>query len=400
VALCNHYTPVLSMTSRDAREPHAPCDGVRCGQARGWPCLSPLQEALAPMGGVAWPVLANGNCAFSTMAVWDARCLRGSAIQELRNEIAEFLWAQRHEPAWAAVLRNLGEEESARPRVDVPPLLPAPVDQPEQDVAPGPAGVAAAGPPAREDGVEDPRAAALAAPLAGEPGMLDPDVAAAIARMFGLDVKVDGYTIERIYDKAGGQDVIPTLESVRASDQSASPQLDHKRKLGWRPRTSLPARTRDDFGRGFRAYLLTFGVKDSDREFRGAARAYWKQREESGGLEATEQIVRLLRRCRAASVKFDSTAPVFATAGRLVKHVGIAGRPFMAPSLRDDLFKWFCSIRGSVRGRIPLSLLAAEAVECRIRYLAHCLRWGIPARAPDVRRPAWLKDFRKERRAN
>ena len=38
----------------------------------------------------------------------------------------------------------------------------------EEGEAPGPAGVAAAGPPAREDGVEDLRAAALAAPLTGE----------------------------------------------------------------------------------------------------------------------------------------------------------------------------------------------------------------------------------------
>jgi hypothetical protein len=90
VARMNHYGPVLPMTARAARDPHPPCDGVLCGQARGWPCLSPLQEQLATRGGVSWPVLADGNCAFSTMVVWDNRCLRGNAVQELREELADF----------------------------------------------------------------------------------------------------------------------------------------------------------------------------------------------------------------------------------------------------------------------------------------------------------------------
>jgi hypothetical protein len=63
--------------------------------------------------------------------------------------------------------------------------------------------------------------------------------------------------------------------------------------------------------------------------------------------------------------------------------------------MRVELFRWFCSIRGSVKGRIPLRLLRAQAEEQREEYLAACLRLRVVGRAPRIT-PKWLLAFRRE----
>ena len=134
---------------------------------------------------------------------------------------------------------------------------------------------------------------------------------------------------------------------------------------------------------------------DNGRAPHGVFKAFWWKKE---GFEATPQILLLIRRSREFSIDLEkATVDAHQKAKRVSIHHCL-GRPFMAPSLREDLFRWFCSIRGSVRGRIPLSCLRAQAVKCKAQYLAICLQNGVCTEAPDVEAGSWLSGFRKEKR--
>ena len=69
------------------------------------------------------------------------------------------------------------------------------------------------------------------------------------------------------------------------------------------------------------------------------------------------------------------------------------GRPWKAPSIRDNLWHWFCSIRGSVKTRIPLACLKTQANQIRMMYLATAAALRRPAEVPTITY-RWLLAFR------
>jgi len=131
------------------------------------------------------------------MAVWDNRSLRGNATQELREELAEFLWQQRDVPEWEAALVRLGEFMETP---HGPITINLEEEEEEGEEEPRPASVAATQPPAKQAAPAKRSAGAPSAPpppkrallqearLEEQPA-LDPDVADAIAKMFGLSTK-------------------------------------------------------------------------------------------------------------------------------------------------------------------------------------------------------------------
>ena len=72
------------------------------------------------------------------------------------------------------------------------------------------------------------------------------------------------------------------------------------------------------------------------------------------------------------------------------------GRPHKAPTLRENLFQWFCSIRGSVKGRLPLSALRFQAERLRTLYIATAAKLLRPVNVPKIT-PKWLQEFRQEK---
>ncbi|MCP4241947.1 MAG: hypothetical protein GY772_15435, partial [bacterium] len=89
----------------------------------------------------------------------------------------------------------------------------------------------------------------------------------------------------------------------------------------------------------------------------------------------------------------SAAAPVLPAKRR--RRCGLQGRPPLALGLRETLFEWFCSIRGAVTTRIPLSSLAAQARLLREEYLLQGLRLRAPVRAPKVTSP-WLLRWRRQ----
>ena len=66
-----------------------------------------------------------------------------------------------------------------------------------------------------------------------------------------------------------------------------------------------------------------------------------------------------------------------------------------APILREELFRWFCQIRGAVKGRLPLKILEAKAIRLRLACIEAAVSRGFPADVPKIVGTNWLWRFRK-----
>ena len=66
-----------------------------------------------------------------------------------------------------------------------------------------------------------------------------------------------------------------------------------------------------------------------------------------------------------------------------------------APVLRERLFKWFCTVRGAIKGRLPMVVLKAKAATLRTLIIKEALQRGFKARVPVISN-SWLFRFRQE----
>lgn len=70
------------------------------------------------------------------------------------------------------------------------------------------------------------------------------------------------------------------------------------------------------------------------------------------------------------------------------------GRPLLAVSVREMLFQWFCDIRQSVQGRLPVAVVMAQADLLVSQYTKSMLAAGRVPRAPKITR-GWVWSWRK-----
>ena len=67
-----------------------------------------------------------------------------------------------------------------------------------------------------------------------------------------------------------------------------------------------------------------------------------------------------------------------------------------APVLCRLLFEWFCDIRSTVAGRLPLHRLHDQAVYIRKQLLTESAKQGLPVSLPQIAGTNWLWRFRKQ----
>ena len=75
--------------------------------------------------------------------------------------------------------------------------------------------------------------------------------------------------------------------------------------------------------------------------------------------------------------------------------LGHQGRPCRAPTVRDELYEWFCSIKRSVKGRVTPAYVLRRARLLNEAYIAARLKQGLQADAP-VMNHQWLQRWRFE----
>jgi len=81
---------------------------------------------------------------------------------------------------------------------------------------------------------------------------------------------------------------------------------------------------------------------------------------------------------------------------RQCRVIGKQGRHSVkAPILRELLFAWFCMVRGSIKGRLPLNILEAKAEGLRLACIEAAVVRGERAVVPLIIGRNWLWRFRK-----
>jgi hypothetical protein len=117
----------------------------------------------------------------------------------------------------------------------------------------------------------------------------------------------------------------------------------------------------------------------------------------SGGAERISQRSRrFVSDCRKLAMKSSGTSTTVAKSYKKARTSVKLGRPHMAPTLRENLFHWFCGIRGSVKGRLPLSALRFQAERLRTLYIATAARLLRPVNVPKIT-VKWMREFRKQK---
>ena len=72
-----------------------------------------------------------------------------------------------------------------------------------------------------------------------------------------------------------------------------------------------------------------------------------------------------------------------------------AGRPFKSVSLREELFRWFVSVRGASSGRLPVAQVRRQARVLREAIIRCTVRHGCKTPVPHIT-SAWLLRWRRE----
>ena len=366
-----HFFPVYSVPDLETFPPHRTCDGSKCG-GRGFPCSSRVTSTLSRRGLGAWPVLADGDCLLHSF-LW---CCGAADTKETRSaeraKIASFLSQQAASPpccaAWAKALGRLQT-----------PCVPAPLA-----LASGaaPLALASAAEGAKEGG---PRGSEEAAFVQG------------ICNVAGLNPEKEmpdaGIVLGMLSDKGKKRALDPRppkaeQPSRRRRGGYRSAKLEERLEIGRALRDSLIASKGEGkkcrLPRGFAADWLRgrLGREPTSREARAAVRHFhWVQRRE--GTSRASGVV--LQRDGRKTCRAPSKLPL--------------GRRKKAPLFREMLFQWFCSYRGTVKGRIFPETLSERAKVLRARYIAAHLETdnATPARinVPKIT-SHWLTAWRKE----
>ncbi len=422
--LCNHFTPLVPTDARDSGYVHENCRGLRCGGYFGWPCLSEVAETVAPMGFMPWPVPGDGDCLWHSLLWLEGRDSMGAEglgrRAQLRRAIAHFIEREDVHYAFSEVLPFVGDAVG----FDAPASPPPPAPSTPQPASPAPLPPPGASPRLRpapaifvdDDGLLTSDAVFDLPALLhdecdglqhddGDDGDDDHDdgtaAVNAIAAAFRLQPCRDAAVLQEVVRGLSAPERAATLALVPMSPEGAprgesslvpsarasGPRLDPAVK-----RNQFYVGNRAQLGDEFRRHCDEQGVPSDQPLPRGFMDDWWTRK---FGRPITHAEKMYLLRCRKLAENHDAkSSPQKAV--RFAATVNL-GRPRLAESIHRNLFKWFCSIRGSVKGRIPLRLLQAQAERLRKEYVATCVRLGQTAHIP-VLCAAWFLRFRSKHR--
>jgi hypothetical protein len=124
----------------------------------------------------------------------------------------------------------------------------------------------------------------------------------------------------------------------------------------------------------------------------GCVRDYFK---ETGlhGRQHAAWLVRQARALRCTGLNARGVVRAVGSSGR--RRMPGAGRPHKAAGLREELFEWFLSVRGTCGTRMPVSALAAAARNLRRSMMAAALRLKRRVPFPQIT-SAWLLRWRHD----
>ena len=401
VPSCNHFMPLVHVDARASERPHSHCGGRRCGGSRGWPCISGLTEAVAPLGFLPWPVPGDGDCFFHSVLWLEGQETLGveglAQRSQLRRELAHLLGRQVHSALWSDMLPLLDEDA---PIEAVPAPCP-PVTTPVR-IPPTPAPVLV-----DDDGLlfcdpvfdlmDDEGGNLGEEDGHGDTDALDEDadaMVAAVSKAYKLTSAEDLLMITSVVASFGPaeRDTAMAMITSRSETDDALLAMARASEPFRDPgimRVRLQVAERRKIGEEFSIHCKKEGFSIDDRLPKFLMDQWWQNRFHRP-IKHAEKM--LLLRCRRLSANPEAKLSPEKT--KNFAQTLKLGPPMLGDSIDRSLFKWFCSIRGSVKGRIPLKLLHAQYHRIRSDYLGVCLRQGLVPKIPASARP-WIQRFRK-----
>ena len=195
-------------------------------------------------------------------------------------------------------------------------------------------------------------------------------------------------------------DHVHEADMVRAMVQASGAAAPHQKR-----RHTCPVYMRLAIGEHILAWQRNCGKNKK----RGWPLKYWAEAQSTGRGPVSDEQPRggernkserqrlrmFLHRCRELASTCSDPSSRTIKAHLRARTSTKLGRPQKAPSLRESLFSWFCSIRGSVKGRIPLSALRFHAKYLRDQYIRMAAKMLRKADVPKIT-PKWLIEFRRE----
>ena len=436
----NHYVSCIKSELASEFEPHAPCGGLWCGGSTE-PCMGPLFSVCGRSGLLPMPTACNGECApdiccFSEGLPRDSahwRAMRAELSSLLMEVVQDTRWVdvfdQTLQPDWQPLARILLNQSKPQKPIAGAGSGPAKSSEPslcsskaEPSMASGPSLCSSkdGAPPAEQP----PKAASC--PEIQSSGCSNESLRQAIRWAAcgedDVELMMDG-VVNHIIEKLPMEQLDMWLRRHKEEKEKEEIMNAGKGKgqgdklelaqLSLLRGDSAIAKVSKPRGRKNRSYLVSDTIKLAN-EYRAEHRKEDGKRRERGSIKrflrtkpVSQDKIYYDHFCRVLSKLSQPGA--FALARRRkqlavpeAKRRRFHGRQgdhsVKAPILREELFRWFVSMRGLVKGRLPLHVLRTKALSLRMWCIVSALQAGLRPCVPKILGTNWLWRFRLEYR--
>ena len=346
-----------------------------------------LRHGFAPV-----MTVANGDCGIDAMLVIAGAPRKAPDRQRLRNELHDFMTAKATDMTWQTAFLSLQEHD--------PPVREA-IASASHELVEGAAAADAAGDVTGDADAQEP-------PLPPPPAHPGDDATARLRAAVAWASGGARLPMECVY----------RIASLLTAEQASALVERHGQHEEEGPRTPRPKKSLSRALCGIKsgtrtlksklqdascvlAWIGAQGLHLSDKLPRCTWKRFWQDHgakltkaEETRGRVYIRRCIRL-----AESQTAELRASTYEPAGRRNVRFrerrrlhGTQGRPSKASLVREQLFQWFCSIRRSVKTRLPARAVLQQAKVLTENYVYQCVVAGKRAEAPALT-PSWLRDW-------
>ena len=416
-----HVNHFVSVIPRPPGAPplvhHAICDGRECG-GRGEPCMAPLFSVCNALGVQPMPTVSDGDCALDVMCGWVGRSSSADARARMRLELVEMAqllllspeWLKLFDltavPAWKPVAAAIAEGQQAL----------------RSSESCGHSAAACGSPPLRsqeahrtsETPTSNPSEADLRAAIrwaAGEddasPVMTNKEVDILLA---SLSLKQQEEWVSRWRDRTASSDHFRSSEvpphtghRTASSEHLRSSEVPpHSGPGGTKRKRAAPKMK-------YRSYMVAKTVllakeflakhpsAPGTRRDKGVIEDFLRRRGACSDGTYKAHFRRVVKKLQDKALvgpsEFELAPRGSKTRRRFLGKQGV--HTLKTPVLSALLFEWFCSIRGRIKGRLPLHVVRTKALQLRMQCVTSAVASLQRANAPKIVDTNWLYRWRK-----
>ena len=167
-------------------------------------------------------------------------------------------------------------------------------------------------------------------------------------------------------------------------------------KLACRPEKTYRSYVMEDDVKLASEFVRLNRKKPGERYKRGSISSFLAKKNRPAGKVYYDHFRRVLGKIEKNSISAPAGRASVRHARKRRRFLGKQGLHLIkAPVLRQQLFEWFCNIRGKVKGRLPHAIVEQKALSLRLLCIREGLEQGAPYRVPKIAGTNWLWRWRK-----